>query len=109
MDLSLPPKFHGKLCELLKITFLVWCLVPLNFNGSDLLFDYVVAPVHWLITTGLELCRPPYQYLVERLALYVVQPTLETLHQAGTLISYYIMLAVSATPGQSVWEACRFS
>ena len=100
LDLALPSKFHGKLPELVKIAFLAWCLLPLNINGSDLLFDFVVAPVHWVVITAMDLCRPACQYLVVGLAEYVVQPSLETGSHLLTLVSNNIRLVVSATPGQ---------
>merc|ERR1719400_2648811 len=65
LDLALPARLHqGRLAEMVKIAFLAWCLLPLNINGSDLLFDFVVAPVHWVVTTAMDLCRPAWQYMV---------------------------------------------
>ena len=104
LDLALPAKFHGKISDMVKISFLVWCLVPLNINGSDLLFDFVVAPVHWVITRALEVCLPPTQYLGVLVSGYVIQPALETGHQLVTLLTNNIKLVVSLTPGQSVTE-----
>ena len=101
LDLALPARLHqGRLAEMVKIAFLAWCLLPLNINGSDLLFDFVVAPVHWVVTTAMDLCRPACQYLVVGLAEYVVQPSLETGSHLLTLVSNNIRLVVSATPGQ---------
>ena len=94
LDLALPARFHGKISDVVKISFLAWCLVPLTINGSDLLFDCVVAPLHWVVTRSLEVCGP----LVSG---YLIQPALETGHQVVTLLSNNIKLIVSATPGQS--------
>ena len=101
LDLALPPKLQGKMVDLVKISFLVWCLVPLNINGSDLLFDLVLAPLHWLLTTALEMCRPPCEYLVVRLSHLLIRPALETLSHLLALITNNIQLVVSAIPGTS--------
>ena len=99
LDLALPPSLQGKKADLVKITFLLWCLAPLNINGSDVLFDLVLAPLHWLLTTALQMFRPVWDYLVVRLSQHVVRPTLETLHQILALLINNIQLVVSATPG----------
>ena len=119
LDVSLPARWQCKAADLLKITFLAWCLAPLHLNGSDLLFDSVVVPVHWVITRAVELSGPPCHTLVMKVSQYVLQPSLAALQSLGVMVSQYILqpslaalqqlaallatniyLIVSATPGQ---------
>ena len=119
LDVSLPARWQCKAADLLKITFLAWCLAPLHLNGSDLLFDSVVVPVHWVITRAVELSGPPCHTLVVKVSQYILQPSLAALQSLGVMLSQYILqpslaalqqlaallatniyLIVSATPGE---------
>ena len=100
LDLSLPARCHGKTPDLLKITFLLWCLAPSHLSGSEVLFDLVVAPLHSLLSSGLDLCRPVCQSAGLLLSQYVLQPTLTALQHLASLLITNIQLIVSATPGE---------
>ena len=100
LDVSLPARWQCKAADLLKITFLAWCLAPLHLNGSDLLFDSVVVPVHWVITRAVELSGPPCHTLVMKVSQYILQPSLAALQQLAALLATNIYLIVSATPGE---------
>ena len=91
LDVSLPARWQCKAADLLKITFLAWCLAPLHLNGSDLLFDSVVVPVHWVITRAVELSGPPCHTLVMKVSQYVLQPSLAALQSLGVMLSQYIL------------------
>ena len=91
LDVSLPARWQCKAADLLKITFLAWCLAPLHLNGSDLLFDSVVVPVHWVITRAVELSGPPCHTLVVKVSQYILQPSLAALQTLGVMLSQYIL------------------
>ena len=91
LDVSLPARWQCKAADLLKITFLAWCLAPLHLNGSDLLFDSVVVPVHWVITRAVELSGPPCHTLVMKVSQYILQPSLAALQTLGVMLSQYIL------------------
>ena len=48
---------HLSTCwTLLKLTFILWCLAPITYNGSDVTFDYVLAPLVPLAKYGVDFC-----------------------------------------------------
>ena len=51
-------RYSSKLAEAAKVLFLVWCLAPIHANGADLVFDWVVRPLHWSLATTMTMLSP---------------------------------------------------
>jgi len=39
-------KIEGTAFTIVKLVFVAWCLAPVEFNGTDLVFQYVLLPLH---------------------------------------------------------------
>jgi len=68
LELLLTFKLKGKVTETLKIGIIIWCLVPVRYNGSDVIFDYLVAPYHWMVVKVAELASPALSMAVTSLS-----------------------------------------
>jgi len=71
LELLLTYRLKGKIMETLKIGILIWCLAPVRYNGSDVIFDYYVAPLHWLVVKGAEFTSPVMSVAVASLSNFV--------------------------------------
>ena len=45
-------KWKGVNSDFVKIVFVCWCLSPTEYNGSDIIFDYLLSPIY---TAGNDL------------------------------------------------------
>jgi len=59
LELSLTSRLKTRAAETVKILLLLWCLTPLpGLNGADLVFDWILTPLHWSLITLWSLLRP---------------------------------------------------
>jgi len=59
-------KLEGVTVTVVKIVLVLWCLAPVEYNGSDVLFDYVLLPIHNTIQYGItDIASPALIYTKE--------------------------------------------
>ena len=75
LEISLTYRVRGRVVEVVKVAVLAWCLAPATYNGSDLLFDLVLAPLHWAAAGLASSATPCLSCLQELASDYVLQPT----------------------------------
>jgi len=59
-------KLEGVTVTVVKIVLVLWCLAPVEYNGSDVLFTYVLLPIHNTIQYGItDIAIPALVYTKE--------------------------------------------
>ena len=74
LEISVTHRLRGKLADAVKVLTLAWCLAPTPYNGSDLLFGGLLAPLHWAVTTTASSFSPCLSCLTELASDYILQP-----------------------------------
>ena len=85
---------------LLKLSILLWCLAPISYNGSDLTFDFVLAPLVRLAKVGGECCKDislKATEIVIDITPIIIDTTLETGGKVLEAGSIYLATAADAT------------
>lgn len=72
-------KLEGVTLTSVKIVVVLWCLAPVEYNGSDVLYNYVLLPthtgIHYVIIETSNVATPALQYTKD-LALEGVEYTM---------------------------------
>ena len=59
-------KLEGVTVTVVKIVLVVWCLAPVEYNGSDVVFTYVLLPIHNALHYGIiDIASPAMVYTKE--------------------------------------------
>ena len=74
LEISVTHRLRGKLADVIKVLTLAWCLAPTPYNGSDLLFGGLLAPLHWAVTTLASSASPCLSCLTELASDFILQP-----------------------------------
>jgi len=80
-------KLEGVTVTVVKIVLVVWCLAPVEYNGSDVVFTYVLLPIHNAVHYGIiDIASPAMGYTkevlmegVEIIGAKVVYPSIDIL------------------------------
>jgi len=80
-------KLEGVTVTVVKIVLVVWCLAPVEYNGSDVVFTYVLLPIHNAVHYGIiDIASPAVGYTkevlmegVEIMGEKVVYPSIDIL------------------------------
>ena len=80
-------KLEGVTVTVVKIVLVVWCLAPVEYNGSDVVFTYVLLPIHNALHYGIiDIASPAMVYTkevvlegVEIMVEKVVNPSMDIL------------------------------
>ena len=89
LELSLTYRLKGKIADGVKILYLLWCLAPFPYNGSEVIFDYGVFPLHWLLVTAAEVMSP--------IIMHVATSTAHVIGQIAEQVYDYVTFAAVKT------------
>lgn len=99
-------KLEGVVFTIVKLVFVLWCLAPVEYNGSDVVFQYVLLPVHQCVqkiatetsAIGLPLLIKSWEViedLVEFAAEDMMKPFLEIIGNC-TSAAFFAVLSFFA-------------
>ena len=95
-------KLEGVVFTVVKLVFMLWCLAPVEYNGSDVVFQYVLLPVHQCVqkiatetsAIGLPLLVKSWEViedLAEFVAEEVINPLLEIIANGTSAASSAVL------------------
>jgi len=94
-------KLEGVTLTAVKIVVVLWCLAPVEYNGSDVLYNYVLLPthtgIHYVIIETSNVATPALQYTkdlalegMELVVDRVFYPSMNILNSGtSTLLSFF--------------------
>ena len=98
----------------LKISFVSWILAPVSWNGSDVIFDYVLSPILYVnriaavgaasLTTQVNCFHPPYFHKLFILFLFPLQAVDSTI-----LTAHIVLKSVTETTSNFAWATVENS
>ena len=71
LEISVTHRLRGKLADAVKVLTLAWCLAPTPYNGSDLMFGGLLAPLHWAVTSLATSAAPCLSCLISHVRLRI--------------------------------------
>ena len=86
LELSLTYKLKGRIADGVKILYLLWCLAPFPYNGSEVIFDYGVFPLHWLLVTTAEVMSPIVLHVATNTA-HIIGQNVEQVYDYVTFVA----------------------
>jgi len=89
LELSVTYKLKGRIADGIKILYLLWCLAPIPYNGSEVIFDYGVSPLHWLLVTTAKVLTP--------IIVHVATNTAHGICQMAVLVYEYVTFVAVKT------------
>ena len=90
-------KLEGVTVTVVKIVLVVWCLAPVEYNGSDVVFTYVLLPIHNALHYGIiDIASPAMVYTKEVVMEGVEIMGEKVVHPSIDILSATTSAAVSA-------------
>ena len=83
-------KTDGAYIKLFKLIFVIWCLAPVYYNGSHVVFSFVLLPAHSLLHEAFTIIYNFYLAFAKLFLDLFISPVIETLSESFRYFAYFI-------------------